>query len=662
MGCALAVGALANLQAAGRGYAALGSIASASRQAFEQALFAGSALAESDFTASAEHFASSEALLEGARAELDGALTSSRRTLELLDVTGTVASGTHLLEAGEHITRAGGHVAKGLAPLRQADVRPNEDEPVLTLAAALQIARAELAQATAELANAESALQSVTPAALPAELQEPVATLQQAVPRSRELLGSFLDQSRILLAVLGAEREREYLLLLQNNHELRPTGGFIGSLALVHVDRGVVEEIDVQSVYDPDGQLEEYIAPPDPLTPITDRWYLRDANWFIDWQLSASKVAEFFEKEGGNTVDGIIAITPTVIEDLLRITGPITVPGYDQAVDAESFVAVTQDLVTYSYDRDTNRPKQFLADLTPVLLGRVFSGEAKSALAVLDSLSRSIAQKQLLLSFKDEVEAAELARLGWDGALPAAAQGFLHVNNANVGGHKSDQFVEQELDYRQQVLPNGDVEVVLTIRRTHNGPSEALQLPYPTGENPAFKTNVAYQRVLVPAEAELLEAKGFASLSDVPRPLDRSVDHSLRAAGDVVLEVDHDVAEWQRSIGTHQSGTAVGTEAGYTMFGNWFVVRPGDTVVGLYRYRVPKHASVPHLLRPAGRYSTYVAKQPGDTRTSLRVELTLPEEERAVHTVPGDGITQSSPNQVVYRGQLATDVVMGAVF
>ena len=662
LGCGLTVGVLANLQAAGRGYAALGSIAAASQAAFEQAWFAGSALAESDFTASAKHFASRETLLEEARAALDAALASARRTLELLDVTGTVASGPHLLAAGEHITRAGGHVATGLKPLREADVTPGEATSALTLAGALDIARAELAQAAAELAQADTALKGVTPAALPAQLQAPVATLQQAVPRSRELLDTFLDQSRILLAVLGAEREREYLLLLQNNHELRPTGGFIGSLALVNVDRGVVEDIDVQSVYDPDGQLQEYIAPPDPLTPITDRWYLRDANWFIDWHLSASKVAEFFEKEGGNTVDGVIALTPTVIEDLLRITGPIIVPGYDQAVSAESFVAVTQDLVTYSYDREANRPKQFLADLTPVLLGNVFSGEASSALAVLDSLSRSLAEKQLLLSFKDETEAAELKRLGWDGSLPAQAQGFLHVNNANIGGHKSDQFMDQELDYRQTMLPNGDVDVVLTIRRTHQGPTEALQLPYPTGENPAFKSNVAYQRVLVPAGAELLEAKGFATLSDVPRPLDASVDHHLRASGDNVLDVDRDVAEWQRSIGTHASGTAVGQEAGYTMFANWFVVKPGDTVVGIYRYRLPQHASLPHVLRPAGRYSSYVAKQPGDTRTSLRAELTLPAGRRVLHTVPPNGITQSSPHQVVYRGQLTTDTVMGAVF
>ncbi len=636
---------------------------SKSAAAFEHALAAGSALAESDFSTSEKQFAASEVLLHSARAELSAALAASQNILEIIDVTGTVRSGDQLLAAGEHLTQAGLLVSRGLSPLLDTNIVSNDDDrQSYTLVSALDQAQAELTKAESELAQAEEALGRVTVSALPNSVQQHVAILKAALPRAREPLGLFLKQSDTLLAVLGAERQREYLLLLENNDEIRPTGGFIGSLALINIDRGIVEKVDVKSVYDQDGQLRDYIAPPDPLRPITDRWFLRDANWFIDWKLSATKIAEFFEKEGGTTVDGIIALTPEVIQQLLIITGPIEVPEWNITVDAESLVAVTQDLVTYSYDRAQNRPKQFLADLTPQLLKRIFAGDPRSTLAVLDVLARMIQEKQLLINFRDSAEQARLTQLGWSSDFPDNEQGFLHVNNANIGGHKSDQFIEQEIDYRSTILENGDVDVVVTIRRTHNGPSEALQLPYPSGENPAFKNNIIYQRVLVPRAAQLLEATGFSRQSEVPRPLEIKQGKNSLTVTDAILRADPDIAEWQRTQLVHPSGTIIGQEAGYTSFANWMITKPGATVVGLYHYIIPQHAILPSLLKPANSYSVYLGKQAGDTRTNLRVEIMLPESVRLVHTVPADGVTQSDERTLVYRGRLQADRVVGAVF
>ncbi|MAF80675.1 hypothetical protein CL628_01540, partial [bacterium] len=448
--------------------------------------------------------------------------------------------------------------------------------------------------------------------------------------------------------------EREYLLVFQNNHELRATGGFIGSIGLVHVDRGVLEDIDVQTVYDPDGQLKEFIAPPDPLTPITDRWYLRDANWFIDYTVSARKIADFFEQEGGSTVDGVIALTPDVLQGMLEITGPIEMPTYDVTVTADNFAAVTQEQVTYFYDKELNRPKQFLADLTPILLNRVLASEGRDPLAVLGIFTRLLQEKDMLVWLRDEDEAARIARLGWDGALPEEHPGLLSVINSNIGGHKSDQFVDQEIDYRTSVQGDGVVEATVTIRRTHNGPTEALPLEYPDGENPAYKDNVIYQRVLVPAGATLLEARGFTPAADVPR-------HTFEQLP-VELVADPDVAEWQRTQQAHSSGTVVGREAGYQTLANWTITKPGETTILFYRYRLATKVAAPNFVDPAKTFSVYVAKQPGDARSTLRVEMRLPDGSVLSHTVPQDGITQTAQNQVTYRGNLTRDIVIGGVW
>lgn len=653
VGCLLSAGLVWNLQGAGRGFRVLGSIQERSRAAYERVLSAQSALAETDFSASEAAFTDAQTQLASARAELDEALAASRYILRFADVTGTVRSGENLLAAGEAITRAGQHVSRGMEPLVGTSVLA-EDEGGPTVIDAIERARWELTQARDELANADEALSSVGSPLLPDDISEQVDTLKTSVPRGLSFLDGFLEQSDLLLTVLGAEREREYLLLFANNHELRPNGGFMGSLALVGVDRGVVEDINVQTVYDPDGQLQELIAPPNPLSSITNRWYLRDTNWFVDYAVSARKSAEFFEKEGGPTVDGVILITPEVIRSLIGLTGPIQVPGYDVEVSAENFYEVVQAQVTYEYDEQANRPKQFLADLTPILLNRLFEGDVHSNIELLGSLTSTLGRKDMLLYFKDDEVQAEVEKLGWAGRLPKDAQGFFAVNNANIGGHKSDQFIEQEIDFRSEVRENGDVEVVATIRRTHRGPSEVGDYDYPEGENPAIKDNVVYQRVLVPKGAELLEADGFSKEADVPQLVvpDPELD----------LVVDPDVAEWQRGQSVDRGGTMVGVEAGYTFFANWMITKPGETSVGLYRYVIPKHADLPGIFDDASKYSTYIAKQPGDFRTEIRASVMLPDSLNVIHTAPDDGVTVHEGREIVYRGLLTGDVVVGGVF
>lgn len=656
IGCLAASGLVWNLRNAGRGFSVLASVENQAQAAFGHLVSAQTALAETNFTASEQEFAEAAALLEASDSQLQEALASSHLVLRYLDVTGTVRSGQELLDAGQYLSDAGQSVSRGLAPLFGARLLPGPDaSQPSTLLAALETAQHELGSAVTDLEKAETALNKVDSPFLPNEIRDQVVSLQGAVPAVRQSLQKFVDQGDALLQVLGADRQKQYLVLFQNHHEIRPTGGFIGSFGLVNVDRGVVEDIDVSSVYDPDGQLKERIAPPDPLLRITNRWYMRDANWFADYSISAEKIAAFFEKEGGPTVDGVIALTPVVLQDLLAVTGPIEVPGYGVTVTADNFITLTQEQVTYDYEESLNKPKQFLADLAPLLLNRLFSLPPAEGLRALGALKTGLDEKNLLLSFRDEGLQSRVEAARWGGTLPQLADGqdFLNVINANVGGHKSDQFVSQELDYRVSVAETGEAEVVLTIRRTHHGPEEQGDAQFPAGENPALKDNVIYQRVLVPLGAELLDARGFTAAADIPR--------LVEPESDLALSADADVAEWQRLQHQDPSGTMIGQEAGRTFFANWLVVRPGETGVALYRYRLPGKVTVPNVLDAASRYALYLAKQPGDVRTTVRVEIQAPESVRIAHTVPSDGITAESAHTAVYRGALRRDVLVGAV-
>lgn len=653
IGCGLVVAGLWNLQGAGRGLAVLGTVQAQVQMAYQKLISAQAAIAETDFKKSEADFAASQQDLQRAQQQLDEALNSSRRVLAALDITGTVETGEAALTAGEALSEAGVHMSRGFSALLGAQV-VKTDTGGTDLVGAIVTARPELEAAQKKLVETGVAMAHVTVSRLPESAQADWGRLQTLVPRLQTGISQFLAGSDSLLTILGADHDRQYLLLFENNHELRPTGGFIGSLGVVNIKRGVVENVAVNSVYDPDGQLLEPIAPPEPLRRIVDRWFLRDANWFIDYRASAQTIAGFLEKEKGPTVDGVIALTPEVIRSFLKLTGPIELPTYHVAVDSENFVPLTQDEVTYKYDRATNKPKQFLQDLAPLLMNRVMQVAREHTGEVLAVLTQALREKQLLLYFRDETIQHTIEALGWAGAVTQRAPGVVGVNNTNIGGHKSDQFVEQELDYRVEVKTDRSVEAVLTIRRTHHGPTEALDRQYPPDENPALRDNVVWQRVLVPHGAELLEASGFS-----PEP---KREPSLTARSASELEANPLLAEWQRAQRLHSSGTIVGQEAGLAYFANWLVTKPGQTTVVLYRYRLPAVSRLPGTLNLFESYALQFIKQPGDVRTTIRAELVLPDTMRVVTVQPEEGITREADNHVVYRGALQRDTVLGVTY
>lgn len=647
VGCVVLYGVVWNLSGLGKGLQVMGGVQERVAGAYHRLISASAAMAENDFASSESDFSSAAELISDAKGKLDKAMSASQSVLRYVDLTGTVRSGQEMLNAGEKLSEAGVYIARGVDLLLS-----NFGDK--SFVEAVSSASEDFMMAVSYLDEVEKSLNKVETGLLPEEIQSEVATLKSIVPIIRAALGSFTDRSDVLLALLGATRDQQYLLLFQNNHEIRPTGGFIGSIGLVNIDRGTVEEIDIASVYDSDGQMRDYIAPPEPLRAVTNRWYMRDANWFIDFPTSARKVMEFFEKEGGPTVDGVIALTPEVIRELLRITGPINVPAYGVEVSYDNFWRVTQDQVSYSYDKELNRPKQFLVDLAPLLLNKLFEAEAASSVEALGGLIAMIEQKHLMVYLHNEELQNKLNDVGWSGELPREKKGLLAVNNSNIAGHKSDQFIEQEIDYRLEMMPDGSVEGVVMIRREHRGDIERSDYTYPEDEDPSTKDNVVYQRVLVPNGSKLLEAGGFSTKTQVPQMVVYEDFDDLKA--------DDDLVEWQTGQYEHESGTVIGQEAGYTFFSNWLVTKPGQTSMAFYRYRLPNIYKLPNIIDPAKRLEAYIVKQPGDNRTKIRVEIKLPEEMGIIHTAPSTGITQDSNSSLVYRSELKKDMLVGAVF
>ena len=187
--------------------------------------------------------------------------------------------------------------------------------------------------AAASVARARQTLAGI-PDGLAGEVESVRDAMTARIAKYGPLLDGYVSASERLPAILGWDAPRRYLVLTQNPAELRPTGGYIGSFGIVSFDKGRITERKFQDVFLLDLPWSyPFIKGPqelhDYLLGNKQPWQLADANWSPDFPASAQDAIRLYTNESGDTkIDGVLAITTYTIDELLKVTGPVTVPQY----------------------------------------------------------------------------------------------------------------------------------------------------------------------------------------------------------------------------------------------------------------------------------------------------------------------------------------------
>ncbi|MFH1252982.1 MAG: DUF4012 domain-containing protein [Candidatus Uhrbacteria bacterium] len=576
-------------------------------------------LITSDSAAAINSFASAEKVFSQAQTMLDGLSTTASLLLSVIPSTRTpYKSGQHLIAAGENMAVAGKKISEGLLAMQNGN---------LDNTGKLEILAQTFAAALSPLNEANNHLQKVEVTVLPSEYQTQFSQLQNSLPTLIATAEEATSFSQTLSQLLGADGKKRYLLLFQNNMEIRPTGGFLGSFALLDVSHGEVANLEIPQggSYDLQGSLKKNYISPLPLQLISARWEFQDANWFPDFPTSARQVLNFYNESGGPTVDGVVAINASFVSSLLSLLGPVDMPDYDKTIDDENFLFETQKIVEYDYvnyqKTDTARkeasPKAFIGDLAATLLGKVKDLDVSTLLKVVDAGRRGLDQKDVQLYFTDENLEKMIRTFNWSGEMKSADQDFLMIVNSNLGGGKTDGVIEERANLSVTVQNDGRIINTLTITRNHQGFSGAMF----TGVN-----NVDYLRVYVPKGSQLISATGFS----IP-------DASLFEIPDENWEVNHEISAIEETTTVDEtSGTMIAEENGKTSFGNWVQTKPGESSVVTFVYELPfslrqeKNNFLQTVkntlgLKPTTAYSLLTQKQSGILNRETTVSLSVPE-------------------------------------
>src|SRR3989344_12160 len=462
--------------------------------------------ASENFSLSLKNFRASQKELETLEKNLLGA---TKLIPQKKDADNLLKASISLAEAGQALVSFGSlasHFSFGAEGLLRGGVDFKD------LSAQLEIINARLSEAS-------DFIEKTKLNNLPADTREKITGNLEKI--NDALSASQILRQPVALGQTFFTGQKQILLLMQNNNELRPSGGFPGSFGAIKLASGKIEYLKISSIYDLDGQLGEKIRPPGPVLAVNDRWFLRDANWFASFDKSAEKTISFYEKEGGETPDLVIALTPSLISELMKITGPLKIEGRED-LNSENLQERLQVLTQSDPADPSNEPKKILGSLYTQLFQTLGSLEPAQKIRALDALQKSLSAKQLLFYTKDSKARKIFDSFNCSGKILPADRDYLLISAANLGGTKTDLVIKQQISLSSSISRSGQTTNTLVITRSNTMPD------VPGAENKSFI------RVFAPLGSKLLKAEGFDRV-ELPRPDGEG------------YKTDSDVLKWEKT-------------------------------------------------------------------------------------------------------------------
>lgn len=522
------------------------------------------ALQAQDFSAASTLFGNASGAFASASESLNdvhGVVAAAVSLIPSTEKTATTAQA--LLDIGESVSRASTLLAKGMDEVTAAQALSVTDRLALMVA--------YTKEAFPAMQTAAEASTHIDLAVVPEDMRERVQKMIVILPELAQSFNEVITHADALGTLLGADGKRNYMVVFQNNTELRPTGGFMGSFAEVSFEDGTMTNMSVPGggTYDVQGQLHAFVAAPGPLQVLRARWEFQDANWFPDFPTSARKMLWFYESAGGPSVDGVLSINAQVLERLLAVLGPVTLAN-GTALNAENVLFEIQKEAEISY-ADASAPKAVVGELTQLIFDKLAQADAQALLKVTSVFVDSLNRKEMQVYFSDNGLQSTMKELGWTGEVRATSDDYLMVVHTNVGGGKTDTVIDRDVTVDSFIAEDGTIENTVTLTQTHRGMANALF----TGIN-----NVDYVRLYVPKGSEFITGTGFEIPSD-----------DIFQKAEYPLDVDEDLALAMQNIEKDENTeTDIWDEQGKTVFGNWMQTAPGETQIVTFTYRLPWRA------------------------------------------------------------------------
>jgi hypothetical protein len=320
-----------------------------------------------------------------------------------------------------------------------------------------------------------------------------VATFHNNLPALQSWLAAVETLLPVAPSLLGIGTPANYLVEVLDSTELRPGGGFIGNYGIVTLSGARLTSAHITDVELLDTPFEAAGGKiPYPAAyswfNLAPTWSFRDSNLDADFPTAARFGIQNYTREGGNVaVQGVIAITPSLIQHALDITGPIDVPEYHETVTAQNLIErihyhqleASDNPVTNSLpDGPSSLRKRFTALLAEHFLARVRQLPSSASGKLLQLMISSIHSKDLQIYLASQTAEKLLQSYHLDAAIQSPGEDSFLVVDANISGNKANSFILNSLDDQVTIDAKGNAthHTTLSYAWTMQGPIYGHQL------------------------------------------------------------------------------------------------------------------------------------------------------------------------------------------
>ncbi|NTW09035.1 MAG: DUF4012 domain-containing protein, partial [Anaerolineaceae bacterium] len=480
--------------------------------------------------------------------------------------------------------------------------------------------------------------------------------VEQLSPRLQGLLMDELDPllglmddgltlSTALPVVLGADGNgrKSYLILVQNEDELRPTGGFITTVGKSVLQNGRIISLDFEGVDDREDWTRPYPAAPWQLQEYMNAevLILRDSNWFADFPTSALWAEYLYSFDDPRPLDGVIAFDQQFLVMLLGVLGPLEVEGAPYAITSENaveYMRSAKDPPAGETAPDGWYRKEFIGNIADAILDELVGGRNNDWRRLAVVMVQALEERHLLLQFDDPMVASLLAKNDWDNAVRPFDGDFLMTVDSNIGFNKTNALVDVSLSYDVNLTELSTPTGSLIVTHQNHSSEDVQCLHFDEGQAP----------------------------EDYYYPMDRCYWNYLRVYKQSGVELvdasPHEIpAEWIILGRTVPARVDLLDEEidGVQGFGTLLVVPGGQSLSTGFEFSLP--ASVISHAEGSDRftYRLKVQKQPGRLADPLVIRIHLPNRSQ-VETVNLEALVQG--DDLLIETDLRTDVYLEVVF
>lgn len=442
------------------------------------------------------------------------------------------ADAVHLVRAGEAGLEAGEIVVASVAPYadivgftggQEGGGEKTAEDRINFIVTTIDKLGPDIEKVGQKFSVARAEVDQISPGRYPLEfrgrkIREPLTEMISLIDQAAALTFDAKPVLEVAPFLLGIDAPRRYLVIFQNDAELRPTGGFMTAYAILEVDKGKIKTVLSEDMYALDARFGKRIPAPEPITNYLTNipyWNLRDMNLSPDFKVSMEIFSENFQKASNQKFDGIIAVDTKVLARLLEALGQIGVPGWGNFSAEPDSRCDGCPQVVYELERLITKPtyeikvarKAVIGPLMHSILANAFGSPKDRLPGLFNAAFSSLLEKHVLFYFPDEKVQSAMESFNLAGRIKEHEGDYFHLNDTNFGGAKSNMFIKQAVDQKIEIGNDGTVTKIVTIEYKNPSPHSAGCDPEAGG----LCLNALYRdwfRLYVPQGSSLIESQG----------------------------------------------------------------------------------------------------------------------------------------------------------